>query len=736
MVAFPNFLRSFQRVKQDALNLTVKGTSGTEIYAGRFDEEYLDSLLADQGVAVFDKMRRSDGQVKMLLSVVKNPIKSASWSFTPVDESEEEAEISEFASHVIMRDIVNKNGKHKTFSDFISEALTMIEFGFSAFEIVHKNVKGHKQFGDYLGLADLGFRHQRSIFEWGLRTDGSIEYVRQLAYGDMASDVDIPGQHLLVFSNEKEGDNYEGISMLRPCFGSYHRKNVYRKLQAIGIERAAKGVPIGTIPETMLTRKDYQTQLNGFQNLLDQLSAHQKNGIALGAGFDIKELKLSHDSEKVQSVINSENVEMSKSFLANFMELGLEANGGSYSLGSDLSDIFLSGIEYIGNQIAEKINLELVVPLVKAKYGERDAYPKLTVKGINDKAGKEFADSITELLREGALQKSTRLQRYMHELYNLPDLDEEIAEAEDERIKNPPAPPPLLMPPDDEKKKLQEHECGSVKLSAVQRKDFPVSAFIEDRALELAGILRSGLKSRSDEMLNDIFRLLNSGGTPATIRKAVLKLDLPNGKEFKSSVRDWAGRTAQDAFEMTLAELGKTKRGVKLDEISKMPKDVRERLVQGILLLSGFIENDLKKAVYFAFNENFLNDETKQIAMQKVSDARDQYLDKRNIDVAAVNAASNVTNNMRQDVFTSDDVFADIESFVFENPDPVSLICQSLVGTVFSKEEYETSPNIPPLHHNCKSYVTAQTNGDPRNKPLSPGGLQITDPKLLKQRTL
>ena len=53
------------------------------------------------------------------------------------------------------------------------------------------------------------------------------------------------------------------------------------------------------------------------------------------------------------------------------------------------------------------------------------------------------------------------------------------------------------------------------------------------------------------------------------------------------------------------------------------------------------------------------------------------------------------------DTLPEPDVLDDIESFVFTNPAPVSAICQNLNGRVFSKEEYATTPYLPPLHHNC-----------------------------------
>jgi SPP1 gp7 family putative phage head morphogenesis protein len=753
MVKTPNIFSSFfkttpntpaaARVKDESpMALIAKGSSGTEIYSGYFDEEYLSKLQAERGIKVFDEMRRSDGQVKMLLSAVKNPIKSASWEIEAAGEEESDYEIRDFIHHILFKDIGNVEGtKYKTFNEFISEALTMIEYGFSSFEIVHKMVKGDKAFGDYLGIADFGFRHQRSILEWILNDDGSIAAIRQNVNGDLGRDVFISGQHMLIFSIEKEGDNYQGISMLRPCYGAWFRKNIYRKLQAIGIERCAKGVPIGTVSADAKGQANYAAQLSDFQYLIDQLSAHEKNGIVLGAGFDLKELKMTHDAEAVQKVIDSENIEMSKAFLANFMELGLSGNSGSFALGSDLSDIFLSGIEYIAEMICEKINNQVIPPLVRAKYGDQDAYPKLRVSGINDKAGKELSEIIVALSGAKAIQASTRLQRYLHKLYKLPDLDEEIAAMDDEKFLNP-APPPNPAAPIEPKlheKKNCDHDHRETvyQLSDIDREAFPVSAKIEDNAADLKDFMVKSLKARSSEMLSEMERIINKG--PSNTRDLVLSVVMPKSKAYATALENWAGDLVEATFSDTIKEIGLKEKDVTFaDGLKKAPKKLREKLVKMAVLVSEYQDVDLEKAVYFAFNENFETLDAPKLAKEMRAVA-DKYFEKGLIETAAVNMAASVINSTRKETFLSPDVAGGVESFVFMNPDPVSPICKALNGKVFSKQEFETSSLTPPLHHNCKSYIRAQTTGKAGNLPIT--GLKIDGTKeeikeILRSKTL
>jgi len=715
MVGIKNFLNVFKtttttanvKVSKNTTNMKATGTSGTEIYSGYFDEEYLQKLTDSDAIIEFDQMRRSDGQVKMLLSVIKNPIRSATWDIESASDDKQDKEIAAFVKYVLFKNMGTASGsKRKTFNEFISEALTAIEFGHSAFEIVHKVVKGDKTYGDFIGISDLGFRHQRSLEEWGLNEDGSINWIRQSVDGDLAVDIYLSGQHMLIFSMEKEGDNYQGISMLRPCYGSYFRKNIYRKLQAIGIERCAKGIPVGKVPTEMANSEDYQDQLDSFQEIIDKLAAHETNGIVLGAGFDLTELKISHDAESVQKVINAEDIEMSKSFLANFMELGLQGNSGSFSLGSDLSDLFLTGIQYIANGIiAERINLDLIEQIVKAKYGEQDNYPKLRVTGINDKAGKELAEIVASLLDKDAIQASTRLQRHMHKVYKLPEIDDDIADITDERLKNPATENDKTGNIESKKKLHEERKCmnGHIiyRLSSDNRKDFPVSAKIEDYADDLNRFMRSFLQQRASDMLVDVAVRIKKGGKDT--RKDVLNIRMPNSKAYQTSLKEWVSSIVDEIFFMTVKEVGLDTKKMEFEDsanINKLPEELKEKLTALTILVAEFQDIDFEKAIYFSFNENY-GVLTDQQLINELKRKIDTNFNKNIIETTSVNMAANVVNSTRKETFLSDAVFDEIESFVFNNPSPVSAICKHLNGRVFTEKEYATTPYDPPLHHNC-----------------------------------
>jgi hypothetical protein len=844
-----------------------KGTSGTQIYSGYYDEEYLQKIKHLRGMDLYDEMRRSDSQIAMLLSVVKNPIKSATWSVEAVDDSDEEKEISDFVYHCLFNDMGNpETGKRKTFKEFLEEALTFIEFGFVVFEIVHKNVKGHKEYGDYIGLRDIGFRSQKTIETWKLRKDGSIESVRQLAQGDLKTDVTIPGETLLILTLNKEGDNYEGISMIRPCFGNWFRKNNFLKSLAIGVEKSSTGIPVGKMSQEFMDRDDYDTQFDTLTDILEQFASHENQSLVIPAGVELGEIKISFDAEKVQKVIDAEDVKMAKRFLANFMELGLNGTG-SYSLGSDLSDIFLSGIEHIADMLCERMNQNVIETLVKARYGQRSDYPKLVHRGINDKAGKELSEIIGTLTDRGIIRPSDRLEDFVHDVYGLPEVDWKAREKEEKE--NPLEPAPTNEPAPEPKPKEQTKEgeesnlsepsdlpCCAMHLSETllseisskppkkaqenaktglelcqkwkrggsdeavslaqdiasgaalsrstiariaaydrNKQDYRPemkeddggadagtiawvlsggdegvewakttlkkmdcrfdemvladpkiaklrpSIFIDRKAKDLEAQMKERLTERSDAMLDKVAKILNAAGSNSDKAARVIETTMPKAREYLAFLRSYVGETGQETMKATLEEVGKPELKLSEDDFDGLPKKSRDRIKKELALVARYQDADFEKMVYFSVNDELDKGTPPSTIIQQIKKQRTRYLAGGLIFTAATNLLSKVVNGVRNDVFQEPDVMADIESFIFVNHDPQSAICQNLTGRVFTKEEYAASPYLPPLHHNCKSIIQAQTKGAKGNKPIDPKGLTPsgTDEqleKILKSKTI
>lgn len=703
------------------------GSSGTTIFSGYFDEEYLQSLKGQDAAETYDKMRRGDSRVAMCLAAVKNPIKAATWQIQPAGEDEDQDKIAKHIQFMLFEDL------GKPWKQLLSEILSCVEFGFSLFEKTHKAVIDHPVWGSYNGLASLGFRSQKSIYTWNLdKQTGKILSVEQRAYGDLERSVYIPGESLVRFTIAQEGDNYEGISMLRACYGPYYRKQVYLKLMAIGIERNAVPTPRVKYPEGA----ENEATHTALKRNLEALTSHQRNYIMYPEKYEIEFGSVEFSAKEVKEAIQFENEEMSHSFLQNFLLLGSGGNsGGSYSLSFDQSDFFLSAVEHIGSLICEVFNCEIIPELVRMNYGPQECYPKLTCTGITDKIGTEFASMLKTFKDGGFVTPTLEDEKNIRERVGLPELSEEEVEARDaakekmeEDLEGAPdggdeGEDPEEEMPEEMPKEMKAAEKKSSFLLA-EKKPKKLITISKDKLLPL---MREELQSLGDRLVQDLMREYRKA-TPATRHNVTKNVSVVGQAAYVKTLTDWYGEIAGQALAQVRKEVPKAK-NVKFSSWDSLPKDLQRKL-KALADLTGKTQlADLVKSTFFAFISNVDNTSgSEEILEHEIQTAVDEFVDGANIETGATTAVSNVVNETRNAFFTDPDVLDEVESFTFVNGDPVSEICQDLAGRTFSKDDPEAQQYFPPLHYNCKSYISVNLKGS--GKEIDPRGLKPSTAKI------
>lgn len=708
------------------------GVTGVRNFGGVYDIDHIQSLEHIQGIKKFKEMARSDDQIEMLVNVVKNPILSAKHFIEPVDDTDQEKNIADFISHVLFEDIGNpQTGKFKTWDNYIEECLTFVEFGYVVHEVVNKVVLKHPVWGDYIGLKDLGWRDPETLDRFNLsEIDGSLLSVTQIPSGSFGNTVDIPGKFILNMALKKWGDNYVGESKLRPLYGNWFRKQVLHKVKMIGAERASVGLLIGKIKQGL----ENTAEAEAFKSIITQLVVHQRMGATINDNFSIDNLKIDFDGDKLQKLIDSENIGMSKSFLAGFMELGLTGSSGSFALGTDLSDIFLGGLEKYAKLITNNVQHRLVKKLVDVNFGKREKYPLYKITGINDKAGKELADIVVSLADAGLLQKGERLTTHLHKAYSLPEtvdvnefVSNELAPDPDPNLNpNPeevvldPAKPvaPIIKPGDPippkpvpEQKRIQEQ----IKLAEPS----DAGKDIKKSREALKELMVRDLSFRSDQYIKNVLKKFEKDKS----RTDVLETAIPGQKRYKDMLVNFLAPLSIQASKDAVKELGLSKEDfADSEEFKKLPKITRDQIKTQVDLLVNSQDADLQKAVLFPFNRKIGDTDSldKLAEDMKVSAAR--YIKGVQVATAAGNTASFAVNTSRNNLFGSEQGLEASESFVITNPAPVAKICQNLAGRVITKEEFLTG-DLPPWHHNCDSFVRVQRVNKKGNKAVDPRGL-------------
>ena len=171
-------------------------------------------------------------------------------------------------------------------------------------------------------------------------------------------------------------------------------------------------------------------------------------------------------------------------------------------------------------------------------------------------------------------------------------------------------------------------------------------------------------------------------------------------------------------------------------EFSSLPAHVRKLITLQSTRIVDRQASELEDRVAFTFMQTSQNTDSAATVEKDISTAASDYVSSSVIDTASTNVSSTLVNQTRNEFFFDDEVLEEIYAFRFVNFDPKAAICQKLAGKVFAKNDTEFLTYSPPLHHNCKSYLSAITNAaksKPTIEPLPP--ITETDRKSITLST-
>lgn len=692
------------------VNLKPIGRSGTLVTADYVSDEYLPELQGVKKHDEFEKMLRSDSQVRKLYHAVSLPIKSATWDIEPASTDPLDIKVAALIKHILFKDLPDG------FKDKLDEIMTFPWHGHAIFEVVHKNATD-KIHGPYTGLKSLGFRAQDTITKWKYEDD-TLAQIYQEQSGDIPVSTWIPASNLLIFYNEKKG-NDNGFPFLRMIYGNYKRKLLYKQLQAIGIERGALQVPMLKVPSTIDPDSDLWALA---ESQLRQFSLAESSYFMFPDGF---ELTLSNtntfDPSKVQSAIKAENEEIAGSMVAMFLEMGIGGNSGNQA-GTEVSaEFFRDGIIYLADKIKDVINLKLIPQLVRLNYGDTvTEMPKLVHAGITEKAGKELMEIVTGYKREGIITVDEPLEDWVRKQHSLPvkaagEMLENKGTTDDETT--PPNNPDDTPSNDDVDDEVQLNEGGNS----------PVVKLMNKQAEKISDAIRSAVRFSGQKFIADTmnrYRQLSADKK----QSATSKVSIGGQGKFKSSLKSLFAETANNAINSALKEVGKSKEiklsstdfdmirmretygdvsEIKLNELSKFPTHIQILITKQAELITEQTLQELQSKLSFAFSSIETKSSDEDVIAQNMDETLEDFAEGNTVNIKGDNVSALLVNEGRNSVFFDPEVEASIHSYTFMNDNPKSKICIELAGTTFNTNDAESLRYSPPLHHNCKSYLRA-----------------------------
>lgn len=405
---------------------TPRGRTGRGHFGGFLQLEELNAELAGtRGLQVYDRMWRTDPDVRRVVSMCINPLLAATATIVPYGEDEaaaadqEAAELVRWALFEAMRPGL---GGH------LAEALpVLVRSGFAPFEQIWHAV-------DWQGRTvqvprKLGLRLPRTITRFDQDELGDLTRIwQQLPLG---GEVGLPAHDLIYYRVGAEGDNWDGTSLLRPAYKPWFFKDRIERLDAIAQERESTGIPVVYPPSSEVD----DAVLDDLEEKLANIRAGEQSYLvmpgpraqdikdAAGAGwlFELVGFGGAQGGRDAQPSLEYHRDGIAAAFVAEFMRLG-QAGEGARATADVQQDPFLAGVEALSAVIEGPVNEELI-PRICALNLDVDEPPKLQLSLVDSTSLTELKEFVAGLVEKGVLQPDQPLEDFLRKRADLPSAD-------------------------------------------------------------------------------------------------------------------------------------------------------------------------------------------------------------------------------------------------------------------------------------------------------------------------
>jgi len=399
-------VEDLNKVKQMAQPKLELGGTGTLLTGGYItDADYNTDLTGTTGVEIYEKMR-NDATVRASLWAMKLPILGASWSVVPGEEKNEK-----YQKHADFIEEELFGGMSHTWEEFLRNSLNYLDFGHYVFEIVYKLREDGK-----IGWRKFAPRLPKTIQRWETN-DGENGITQWTLSGGEAS---IPIEKLIIYTNEKEGDNWYGKSIMRSSYRNWFTKDKLYQIEAMAVERQGIGIPYVKVPSGAAKSDEDKAE-----EYLKNIRANEESYLKWKDGWEFGFLQMGAGTRIDPSkTIQHHNRQILINVLAQFMDLGGQGAGGSFALSKDQSALFLLSLQYVANYVAATISQYAIKRLIDINFGPQDAYPELRVTKIGQTDYTNLTAAIQRMVQVGLITPDESLEEFLRDSMGLPELPE------------------------------------------------------------------------------------------------------------------------------------------------------------------------------------------------------------------------------------------------------------------------------------------------------------------------
>ena len=417
------------------------GSTGLRAFSGYVREDFVPNLTGRQGATIYREMLDSSPVVGAVIFAIQGIMRKVEWRVQPADDSPEAEKAAEFADSL-------RFDMHHSWEDFISEALSMLGYGYSVHEIVYKRRNGPKPFGSkvasskyddgMIGWRKLPTRSQDTLLKWFFDENGEVlGFTQQPWVGPLC---DIPMEKCLLFRPSAHKNNPEGRAILRNAYRPYYFVKRLEEGEAIMIERMAGNVvvrvPTALLDQAAAGNAQAIATLSAYKKMATNARTDEQMGLLLPSDtfqgatgpsavrmFDYEYITPQSGAKALEpnTPIVRHKLDILSSVLCDFIQMG-HTNRGAQNLADTKVDLFMTSVEGWLNAISAVLNQQGLSRI----WTLNGMDPKLKPEIIPDMAQQVDLDMlgsfILSLSQSGAqLFPDEDLEAYIRDVAGFPD---------------------------------------------------------------------------------------------------------------------------------------------------------------------------------------------------------------------------------------------------------------------------------------------------------------------------
>jgi hypothetical protein len=396
----------------------------------RIEDEFHHNLRGALAVKVYREMLDNEPIIGGARNVIEWAIRQVPWVVREASSRPMSVKAA-YLLETCMEDM------EMTWTEFISDALSQIWFGWAGFEKVLKVRSGpsadrsrNSAYDDgLLGWRGFFLRSQETLREWEWDDEDNVIGWWQQAVNQNAP-VFLPAEKMVHFKLISNRGSPEGRSLLRSVYRPWYFMKRIQELEAIGIERDATGMIVLRLPLSYWDGD--QTKRDKFDRMARLIKRNEYEGITFPSsqdregkptGFNIEQMASGGPRQiSPREAIRGYQREIGINFNTQFQQLGSDGVG-SNALSQDQTSMFRMGLGSVLASIRDTLNRDPVneiqelngIPVEDRAWIDFGDMEKPDLIG--------FANAMKTLVDATILTPDDKIERHVRDLFKLPVQD-------------------------------------------------------------------------------------------------------------------------------------------------------------------------------------------------------------------------------------------------------------------------------------------------------------------------